>query len=335
MYEVLGPSIGPVGLTAPGPAYRPRTWDDTRVIPNTPLRFDMLRRADADLSLRLRELRGLGVLYRDVAGRLVLADGRMELGPVTADLAAGRASLHLVADARTARPAVSLRASFPGVPVQPLLASFSRRDNLFGTVEVDADLAGEGATPRALAASLTGHLGLAIVEGDIDSRLLLDPLADVMRAARLPLNLATVRGSLSRLRCFAARAEVQDGKTQLTALVLESGRILVQGAGGFDLGEESYSLLLRPAIRMVGLPAAVPVRVEGSFLTPRLSLEALEPPQPRPAAGRGRAVPVPVEEDACGPALEAARGGRAGAMPRPADARPAMVNPGPARPVHR
>jgi len=317
--EVLDSAIGPVSLVERGPTYRPRAWNETRIIPATPLRLGELREVDIDLSLRLGELRALGVPYRDFALRVFLADGRLDLGPVVAELAAGRASLHLTVDAQDPRTPMSLRASFPGVPIQPLLAAFSRRDNLFGVLEVEADLRAEGATPRALAASVSGHLGLALVEGDIDSRLLLDPLANIMRAARLPLNLATVRGSLSRLRCFAMRLEAEAGQTEVRALVLESGRILIQGSGGFDLAEETFAVNLRPAIRMRGLPAAVPVRLEGSFLTPRMRLD--------PIGLQARAGES--EEEACVPALEAARGNRAGTMPRAVDARPTLVRPGP------
>ncbi len=50
-----------------------------------------------------------------------------------------------------------------------------------GMLEVDADLAGHGATTRALAASLSGHLGLAMVNAAMDNAALRALGAEIAR----------------------------------------------------------------------------------------------------------------------------------------------------------
>lgn len=328
------------GLVEPGPAYRPRSFGSTRVISDAKLRYAQLEAADIDLTLGLATLRALGMGFRDVAARVTLGQGRLAVGPVSALLPSGVMSFHLTADGRDPAHPMTVRARVPGLPVQPLLAAFSRRDNLFGDLEVEADLRARGASLRELAASVSGQLGVAIVEGDIDSRLLLDPLAEVMRAARVPINLATQRGMLSRLRCLATRLEAEEGQVRIAALALESGPILVEGRGSVDLAEEQWAARLVPSIRGGGQAMVVHTRLEGSFLTPRFGLDAT-PPQPRgvlptvisPRAQSNPPAVGPSPPDACVVAVQAARGDRAGPMPGDAGARPAMVRPPPPRPL--
>ena len=324
----FAPAIGIIDIVEPRSPYLRPAWDDTRTIANARLRLDVLRQADADLSIAVESLRAFDLPFRKLIGRIRLAQGQLDLGPVLADLPTGQASLRLQVDASTpdapAGAPMRLRATIPGMPIQPLLASTTRRDNLFGALEIEADLTAEGDTPRALAATISGRLGLAIVEGDIDSRLLLDPLSNVMGAARVPLNLVTQMGSLARLRCFAARFDAERGQAKITTMILESGRVLLEADGSVNLADEILAVRLRSSIRIPGQAISVPSRLEGSFTAPRM---ALDPPDP----ARSAAIARPDVPDACQPALALARAGRTGPMPSGLDARPNLVAP-PSRP---
>jgi AsmA protein len=316
--EVLADAFGALELADRPSPFRRQGWDDARVIPNRRLHFETLRQADADLTLALGELVAAGATWRNVAGRVLLEGGRLVADPLVADLPNGQASVRLAIDASAPRVPMRLRAAIPGIPVQPLLASPTRRDNLFGDLEIDADLSAEGESVRAITDSLTGRLGLAIVEGNIDSRLLLDPLSGVMGAARVPMNLTTLAGTLARLRCFAARVDAERGKVTVSGLVLESGRVTIQGDGTIDLKAEELALRLQSSIRMVGQGVTVPSKLEGSFRVPRMELESQEPARARAEA----AMP-----DTCHAVLEQARAGRVGAMPEGRNARPDLVAP--------
>lgn len=320
--EVLADAFGSLELADRPSPFRRQGWDDTRVIPNRRLHLDTLRQADADLTLALGELVAAGATWRNVAGRVVLEGGKLVADPLVADLPNGQASVRLMVDASDAKIPMRLRAAIPGIPVQPLLASPTRRDNLFGQLEIDADLSAEGDSLRSMADSVTGRLGLAIVEGDIDSRLLLDPLSSVMGAARVPMNLTTMAGTLARLRCFVARVDAERGKVTVAGLLLESGRVTILGDGTIDLKAEELAVRLRSSIRMVGQGVTVTSRLEGSFRVPRMELESQLPAQARVEA---------VVPDTCPAVLELARAGRVGAMPEGRNARPDLVAPPPRR----
>ena len=74
-----------------------------------------------------------------------------------------------------------------------------------GNLEVHANLSGAGATPHAIAASLNGTLGVDMVNGTVDNRLLGSALGSVLRAVNL-LDLVG-RGGTSEVQCFAARLD--------------------------------------------------------------------------------------------------------------------------------
>jgi hypothetical protein len=323
---VLGALVGPITPFEAQSLLKPQTWTDPKLIPDRKLDLAALEAVDLDLGFEIDELRLAGMPYRDFSARLRVAEGQLLLDPVTASLPAGRAMLRLAADGRDARHPVALKLLVPGVPVQPLLA-WARRDNLFGTVELEADLEAEGDTLRGLARTLRGQAAAVMVEGDIDARLLLDPLQGVMTVAQLPANLATPRGVLSRLRCFAVKLDIAGGKAKVATLAADAARFQLTGTGEVDLGEELWALRLEPELRAGVSTLKIPVRLEGTLKAARLRLERGEAPPPRQAPPReARELP-----EICAPALEIARAGRSGPMPAGRDARPALVQPLPRR----
>jgi hypothetical protein len=131
---------------------------------------------------------------------------------------------------------------------------------------------------------------------------------------------------LSRLRCFGARLDAERGKVAIGGLVLESGRVVIHGEGGFDLGAEELALRLRSSIQLQGgQGVSVASRLEGSFRAPRMGVDQQDTVRP---GGTGRFEAVP---DPCPAVLGLARAGRPGPMPEARGARPDIVVP-PQRP---
>ena len=83
--------------------------------------------------------------------------------------------------------------------------------------------------------------------------------------------------------------------------MLNSARFLINIAGTANLGSELLALSVRPMLRTTGTGVVVPVRVDGTFRNPRVTLNA--------PLGGATAVSYPSEHgaDACGPALAAVR----------------------------
>ena len=237
-----------------------------RVIPDTPIPFDLLRRADADLKVNIAQLILGGTDYRAIATHLDLHGGKLRLDPASADLPQGHLDGSLDADATQATPTVALRLRIPALAVQPLLAALGEPDYVSGNLKVQADLHGAGTTPHAIATSLDGSLALSMVNGTIDNRLLGNALGSILRTANL-LDLVG-RGGTNQVQCFVARLDANRGIATVRPLVFVSTLLTVDGDGSLNLGAETLDLRLRPQARLAGVGLVVPIRVSGPFRSP-------------------------------------------------------------------
>jgi uncharacterized protein involved in outer membrane biogenesis len=261
----------PAGATGSGAAPAggpppPRPPKDARVIPDTAIPFDLLRPADANVTLHVGELKSGGASYRAIALHLALHDGQLRLDPFAADLPEGHLDGSLTVDAGQPTPPVALRLHAPGIAVQPLLAALGQPAFATGKLEVYADLHGAGATPHAIAGAVDGSLGLAMVNGTVDNRLLGSTLGTILRDASL-LDLVG-RGGNSEIECFAVRIDANHGIGTLRTLLLRSSLLTFDGDGTMNLAAETLDLHVRPQARVGGTGLVVPLRVTGTFRAP-------------------------------------------------------------------
>ncbi len=323
-----------VAFGADGPAAPPQARQQGRgeragggrVIPDTELPFSVLREADADIQFRADELIGAGVSTRNLATHLVLRGGQLRLDPFSADLPAGKITASLSVDATKPAPAVALLLRAPGLALKQLYGDPGPEAETTGLLEVDLDLRGAGLTPRAILAGADGHLGLAIVGGAIDNRILnLGVIGDLLRA--MNLGEALGRGGASQLRCFALRAEARAGTADIRALLLEASTLFLEGGGRINLADESLSLRMKVQPRLGNMSVLLPIRVGGSLGAPRVALDptgllgAIGQPGPGQSlggqAGTGATgtTAEPAPQDGCASQLAIARFGRAGVLP--------------------
>ena len=334
----------PAAPPASAPPARPAR--DGRMIPDTPIPFERLRAADADLTINIGALKSGAAAYRAVAAHVVLLDGQLRVDPFAADLPEGHLDGALTADARQPAPPVTLRLHAPGVALQPLLAALGEPAYASGRLEVYADLNGAGATPHAIAAGLDGALGLAMANGSIDNRLLGSRLGTIVRDASL-LDLVG-RGGNSQIECLAVRIDASHGVGTLRTLLLRSSLLSLEGDGSVNLGAETLDLRIRPEARVAGAGVVVPLHVTGPFRAP----SAVPDPAAAAVANAGTvaglalrgATPFGAIAGAlggerllgggtggtgCGPALAIARGQQTGAPARPAGQPAPAAQPAP------
>jgi AsmA protein len=244
---------------------------------DAPLDLGVLRNADADVRLRISELRTGGQTDRDIAGHFALKDGKLVLDPISGTLPAGKMSGRLTIDANPPKPPVALVLRAPGLALRALALMLRLPSDASGSLEVDANLNGAGDSLHAIAAGLNGRLGLAMVNGEIDNSSLNHLLGPILTSASLPLSLLDpgqgIRGS-SALRCFAARLDARDGLATFRALYLDSARVKVSGNGTINLAEETLSLRLQPLARLADTGITVPLIVGGTIENPKARIDA-------------------------------------------------------------
>lgn len=292
------PPASPAGPVVPAPP--------ARMIPDIKLPVATLGVADADLRLTADTLHVGASELHAVQAHAVLQNGTLRLDPIST--AIGAATAHATVELAAQPPALHITVDAASLPFGPIAALAGGAATAPGTLDLRADLAGTGDTLRAVAATLNGHAGLALVDAQLDNAVLERLAAGPLRAANLSLD----GGGGTTIRCAALRADATAGHVDFRALTIDTSKFALDGSGDLSLADETMDLHLRPQLRLGG-GLSVPVRVRGTFVAPKVALDpgAL-------AAGRvGIVIGGAAPADTCGPALALARDGQAGATAAP------------------
>lgn len=300
-----------------------------RMIPPLALPVDALRALDAALTLSASTLRVGGATWRDASTTVALANGRLVLDPLVATSPGGVLGGRFTLDAAAPAPAAALRIESRGrgLDLAALRQAFGFPAGFDGQAELVLDLRGRGASLPALAATVSGEAGLAMVGGRFTGAGALSIGPNLVRAL---LPRGTPSGGLG-LRCLALRLSAEGGIAQSQALLLEGEFGRIDGSLALNLREETLAARLLPDMRVMGLAMRTPVTIGGTFAAPRVGVEpgaALAQVVGDTVANRlwrsstveflrGASGAAPAGGD-CGAALSLARLGRAGRVPEAA-----------------
>ena len=296
------PAPAPLSFLAPA-APPPSPPSPGRVIPDTPLDLMALRGFDADLAFTWGEMIQGEIVLREVTGRFVNQAGLARLDPFTATLPGGRLDLRLAADATGAVPILQLRGGGQGLAPVFLIGPSAP---LTGRTDLDLDLRGQGADWRALAASASGHFGIAVTDG----RLAGTP-------ARALSQIPGFAGGVP-ITCLALRGEADRGLVRFRTFYLDGAAGRLGGEGGMSLRDETLNIRMLADLRLAGVRVRAPVPLGGTLAAPRLEMGAL--------TGSALGAPEQALPD-CQAALRIARGGRDGALPNSTPAPQSGVPP--------
>ncbi|HVH76784.1 MAG TPA: AsmA family protein [Stellaceae bacterium] len=319
----FGPGAGAAGpVSGPAPSGAPLQRAGG-LIPDTPLPVTRLRGFDADLRFLFADLIVRGQHWRGVAGRLVLAGGKLRLDPFAITTPGGKLALTLTADAAQPVPPVALTLRAPAYSLAALLAAAGTHARASGQVAITADLRGAGSSPHAIAAGLNGTLVATMNGGRIDYRGLTGGIGKIL-AATNPSGL--LGGSDSGdIRCMELRLVARNGVATLAPFVLVSTLTSVEGSGSLAFGPETMNLTLRPHGSVRGKAFSAAVAVRGSFANPQVAVDAAGT-----AAGVGGLVgqfagKIPGLTKTAAPTCAPA--GNAGSPAAPARTTPQLPNP--------
>jgi AsmA protein len=305
-----------------------------RVFADTPLNFAALRGVELDLDASLDDASLHGASLQGIVAHINLKDGLLAINPLRASTAQGALIGALTVDAAAATPHVALTLRAPSLSAANLAAMLGFPGGADGAVQLDAKLNGSGATPRQLAATLTGHAGLSLVDGQLSDTVIQALMTDALAARGLPA-INTGNGDTgdkdTNLRCFAGRVDFAGGLGTVATLALDQARLSLTGTGTIDFGSETLALHLQPLLRLGPTMVAAPMQLNGPLLAPKIALD--------PAADNGRvgitlSGPQNMPANPCTDDLKIARDGLTGPMPAAA---PAVAPPatGLAKPIKK
>jgi AsmA protein len=191
----------------------------------------LLRSADANLTLSADDVTLGGARYRDLQAQLQLADGKLALNPFRAQAPEGAIVGGLSIDASSDLPPVAVTLRSPSISAGAVANLLGYPGGASGTMQVDAQLSGVGQSVQALKASLDGHVGMAMVNGEIQDSL----LQGLIGAALDTAGVASFTAGSSQLRCLALLVDFRGGIGRVQALAADTSKLMLDGDGQVDL----------------------------------------------------------------------------------------------------
>jgi uncharacterized protein involved in outer membrane biogenesis len=244
---------------------------NARLIPNDPLPLDGLRSADAELSFRVDRIHSGGIEIQDFAVDLRLENGRLAIDPLAASLSGGTVAVTLDLDASAEKPKLATRISIRGVDVGDLLRSLDLGAGILegGALDLDANLAGRGTTPRQIAAGLGGKLDIKLEHGTIRNEyaeILFSDVGSLVRSAG--------KGEEAKLNCVRARFDVKRGVATGQGIVVDTSALALFGEGTLRFDQETIDLRFTRQAKSANITAALPpFKLDGTFAAPEAGLD--------------------------------------------------------------
>jgi len=236
------------------------------VFTEDPLPLDGLKAADADLKLNVATLRLQDKLELEALDlTLKLAGGRLQVTPLVARFANGSLEANIDLDGAKQTPSLVARLTGDDLDYGQLLKDMEIEDGVQGTLDLDIDLRGAGASARAIAAGLDGKTEFVSNEGVISNQLL----------KVVGVGLSDILGPLmggeedAKLNCIVSRFNVEQGLATSVAMIFDSEAFTVTGAGTVDLKTERLDLHMDTATRETSIASlAVPFNIGGTLKSP-------------------------------------------------------------------
>lgn len=221
-----------------------------------------LRRFDAYVDVEVRQVLSGRDRLADGTLRVQLVDGQLYLGPAEVNLPGGTAKLSLAYD--PTKGGVELAA---GAYIERfdygILARRRRSDSdVTGLFSLNLELTGKAPSLNAIMGSADGRIDLAVWPKNLGAGQIDLWVVNLFRELLPVLD----RGQVSVVNCVVGRFDLAGGKLTRDALVIDTSRMRVLGAGGVDFATEAIDFRFQPRAKDVQFfSLETPVSVTGTF----------------------------------------------------------------------
>ncbi|TZG28077.1 AsmA family protein [Sphingomonas montanisoli] len=209
-----------------------------RLIPDTAIDLDNVRRTDGRLSVKVDRLMWPGPSpIRSLDAVIMVDRSRLEIAPLRMGLTHGTMAGRITVDQRGGRP--------PELKVVLDIDRASFADFLPGTIDGPltgrARVTGRGLTVREAIGRGDGAVALVVREGTIGARTASLLGQDVGRG------LTTDKDKQTGLRCMVARLDIRGGTARANPVLIDSHRALTRARGTIDLKTERLAFAVNGA----------------------------------------------------------------------------------------
>jgi uncharacterized protein involved in outer membrane biogenesis len=242
------------------------------LLPTFPFQFDRLRAMDATMDFNAESVQTQKVPIRNVAFRLKLDHGDLDIDPLEFQLPQGKLDGTIELNASGDVPHTSLDLRLSDIRLDQFKPKNASDAPVQGVMEGRLHIEGSGNSVHAIAADADGTLSAVITHGEIRAAFAELAGIDVVHGLGL---LLTSKDKTVPIRCSVAEFQLHDGDAQTQHLLADTTDVIVTGDGSINLGDEKLDLNLRgqpKKLRFDRLRA--PINVRGTLRHPSVSLSA-------------------------------------------------------------
>lgn len=252
-----------------GTAQKP---SDGRVIPNDPLPLDLLKAADADVSVKVAKLTLAVTEMTNADVGISLKNGDLQVTPFKANAAGGAVEAEFRLNASKAIPELGFKLDGSNLDIGGIMQLAGINGVINGPLNIDVSVAALGDTPRAFASTLGGSAKLLVVDGMMNKSAM---IREFGKGATLITEILFANKENVLVECLVADYTFKGGIADTQTGVLETEISTVTVDGDINLGKEQLDLDVTPQGSIAGaVQIGIPVHVGGTLASPSFGLQA-------------------------------------------------------------
>jgi uncharacterized protein involved in outer membrane biogenesis len=241
-----------------------------RLFPQDPLPFDALKKVDADIAVKARNIhvRDAQLEFGHLA--LILEDSNLSIDKLEATYKQTKISGNLHLDSGSP-PQVATHFLVQNFDLGNLLKEAGVSDQIRAVVDIAAHGKSSGDSVHSLMANLDGSIGAVMGPGYLTKYL------DLLSAglSQKVVQFWKPPKAVEQIKCAVVQFDVKEGVAASRAFVFNTRAGIVSGEGEINLGTEQINFLLVPNPKDLSLSLSTKLRVSGSIMDPKVSPDKL------------------------------------------------------------
>ncbi len=241
-----------------------------RLFSDNPLPFDALKKVDADILMKARNIHAKDARLEFGHLTLRLQDGDFSIGRLEAAYRQTKVSgnLHI---SSSSPPQVATNFIVQGFDLGDLLKETGVSDRIRANLDIAAHLKSRGDSVHSLMANLDGSIGGVMGEGYLTKYL--DLLS--LDLSQKVIHFWGRHKNADQIKCAVVQFDIKKGIASSKAFVFNTRAGILTGEGEISLDTEQINFLLVPNPKYPGLSLSTKLRVSGSVMDPKVSPDKL------------------------------------------------------------
>jgi uncharacterized protein involved in outer membrane biogenesis len=237
-----------------------------RLFPDDPLPFDILKKVDADIVLKARNIHAKEAHIESGHLVLKLKDSNFSIDKLKANYKETKVAGNLQITAG-APSGVAANVLIQNFNLGDFLKETGKNDQVRAILDIAAHGKSKGDTIHSLMAALDGSIGFVMGEGYLTKYL--DMLSSGL--SQKVFQIWKPQEAADQIKCAVVQFDIKEGVAASQAFVFDTRAGVLTGEGEINLGTEKIDFLLVPKPENPELSLLTNLRVSGTIMDPQVS----------------------------------------------------------------